>query len=82
MTAGYREDERPAAVSDTDPCTRVIGCILPDRHTGTHDVGAPPLKPLEHAPGHPIGAQAGPHGRHALWCRVEGCDWRDIQGGR
>lgn len=38
-------------------------------------------RPQEHAPGHPIGAQPGPGGIHARWCKRDDCEWRDTVGG-
>lgn len=45
-----------------------------------HILATAPRRP-EHAPGHPLGAQAGPPGMAAEWCLIEGCGWRDTRGG-
>lgn len=36
----------------------------------------------EHAPGHPVGYEAGPGGMHAVFCKVDGCDFHEVTGGR
>jgi hypothetical protein len=35
---------------------------------------------FEHAPDHPVGAQSGPNGLHAWWCKRDDCDWRETSG--
>jgi hypothetical protein len=35
----------------------------------------------EHEAGHPLGHQAGPGGKTARWCLVDGCTYRDVGGG-
>lgn len=32
---------------------------------------------FQHAPGHPVGVQAGPNGMSARWCHLEDCDWQE-----
>lgn len=56
----------------------------PCRDSGADDRwrAAHPPPPREHAPGHRIWTQAGPHGMHSQGCYVDSCDWHVTVGGR